>query len=385
MKHAHVIGWGHYFPPRELSNDEISEVVDTNHEWIKTRTGINSRHIVETETTTQMAFEAAARAIAIADISPSEVDLVIVATSTPEHMFPSTASQVQALLGADNAGAFDMSAACTGFVYALDMATQSIRTGAIKTAVVIGAEKMSRVLDWDDRGTCILFGDGAGAVVVQGSSIPGGVISSMLRSDGSGGNVLSLPAVYENPVPFLNGSGPKKGQSRNVIDMEGRQVFRFAARVVPAIINEVLEEAGMTIDDIALIVPHQANTRIIESAAKKLGISPDKFFLNVDHAGNTSAASIPIALCEAVNAGKLKPNDNVIFVGFGGGLTWAASLVRWDAGPNYNENPGVARLRYGFNRYRMRYRQLHRSVTAKLSGSPTPNARLKDANKNKKK
>ncbi len=383
MKHAHIIGWGHYFPPREISNDEISQVVDTNHEWIETRTGISSRHIVDTETTTQMAFESAAKAIAIADISPTEIDLVIVATSTPENMFPSTASQVQALLGADNAGAFDLSAACSGFVYGLDMATQAIKTGAARTAVVIGAEKMSRVLDWDDRGTCILFGDGAGAVVLQGSNIPGGVLASRLRSDGSGGNVLSLPAVYENPVPFLNGSSPKKGESRNVIDMEGRQVFRFATRVIPLIVNDVLEKAGITIDDVALIVPHQANTRIIESAAKKLGISPNKFFLNVNHAGNTSAASIPIALCEAVQAGRLNPNDIVIFVGFGGGLTWAASVIRWDAGPNYKDNPGVARLRYGFNRYRMRYRQLHRSVMAQLSGSPTPNARLKDAKKKK--
>ncbi|MEM9774790.1 MAG: beta-ketoacyl-ACP synthase III [Chloroflexota bacterium] len=381
MKHAHVIGWGHYFPPKEISNDDISEIIDTNHEWIKTRTGISSRHIVETETTTQMAFEAAARAIAVADISPSEVDLVIVATSTPDFMFPSTASQVQALLGAEGAGAFDLSAACSGFVYGLDMATQAIRAGGIKTAVVIGAEKMSRVLDWDDRGTCILFGDGAGAVVVQGSNIPGGVLASMLKSDGSGGNVLSLPAVYENPVPFLNGSGPKKGENRNVIDMEGRQVFRFATKVVPDIIKKVLDQAGMTIDDVSLIVPHQANTRIIESAAKKLGISPDKFFVNVHHAGNTSAASIPIALCEAVNAGKLKPNDNVIFVGFGGGLTWAATLIRWDAGPEYNNNPGVARIRYGFYKYRMRFRQAQRRIVAQLSGSPTPDARMKDASK----
>ncbi len=383
MKHAHIIGWGHFFPPRELSNDEISEVVDTSDEWIQARTGIASRHIVETETTTQMAFEAAARAIAIADISPKEVDLVIVATSTPENMFPSTASQVQALLGADSAGAFDLSAACSGFVYGLDMATQAIKTGAVRTAVVVGAEKMSRVLDWDDRGTCILFGDGAGAVVLQGSNIPGGVMASMLRSDGSGGNVLSLPAVYENPVPFLNGSGPKKGENRNVIDMEGRQVFRFATRVIPKIVSEVIDQAGISIEDVALIVPHQANTRIIESAAKKLGINPNRFFLNVNHAGNTSAASIPIALCEAVQAGRLKPNDIVIFVGFGGGLTWAASVIRWDAGPAYQDNPGIARVRYGLNRYKMRYRQLRRSVMAQLSGSPTPNARLKDADKKK--
>ena len=383
MKHAHIIGWGHYLPPKEISNDDISQIVDTDHEWIQARTGISSRHIVETETTTQMAFEAAARAIAIADISPSEVDLVIVATSTPENMFPSTASQVQALLGAHSAGAFDLSAACSGFVYGLDMATQAIKTGSARTAVVIGAEKMSRVLDWDDRGTCMLFGDGAGAVVLQGSNIPGGIMASMLRSDGSGGNVLSLPAVYENPVPFLNGSGPKKGESRNVIDMEGRQVFRFATRVVPQIVTEVLDEAGITIDDVALIVPHQANTRIIESAAKKLGISPHKFFVNVHHAGNTSAASIPIALCEAVQEGRLKPNDIVICVGFGGGLTWAASVVRWDAGPTYKDNPGVARVRYGLNRYKMRYKQLRRRIMAQLGGSPTPNARLKDAQRKK--
>lgn len=414
MKHAHIIGWGHYLPKREITNDQIAEHIETSHEWIVTRTGISSRHVVEEETTATMAFEAAARAISRADIHPSSIDLIIVATSTPEYSFPSTACQVQALLGADDAGAFDLSAACSGFTYALDMATQSVRTGAVKNALVIGAEMMSKVLDWDDRGTCILFGDGAGAIVLQGSNIPGGVLASALHSDGSGGNVLNLPAVYQNPMPwdeapdryshYANGSGKvlaingANGQAattyqaetvakRNVIEMEGRQVFRFATRVVPEIINEVLEKANMTIDDVNLIVPHQANTRIIDSAAKKLGVDKSMFYVNVGHTGNTSAASIPIALCEAIEEGRVKPNDHLVFVGFGGGLTWGATLINWGVKPTDQDvlNSRVRSFWYRFSRLRLRIRQVTRSWAARLSGSPTPNARLKDAGKKKSK
>ncbi len=363
MKHAHIIGWGHYYPRRVLTNDEIASMVDTTDEWIFSRTGISSRHIAdENETTATLAFEAAARALARADIHPSELDLIIVATSTPEYIFPSTACRVQSYLGAENAGAFDLSAACSGFVYGLDMATQAIRTGSVRNALVIGAEMMSRVLDWDDRGTCILFGDGAGAVILQGSAIPGGVLSTTMHSDGSGGNLLSLPAVYHNPIPAL---GPEylsaNGSVKKAIYMHGRQVFRFATSVVPDAIEEVLEKAQLSLKDVALIVPHQANTRIIESVAKKLDIPMSKFFLNVDHAGNTSAASIPIALCEAVEAGRLRPNDNVVFVGFGGGLTWSAAVVQWLALPP-EDSPHFLdrewrRMRYVFARSRSRFRQ----------------------------
>lgn len=382
MKHAHIVGWGCYLPERIMSNDEVALLVDTTDDWIRTRTGIHQRHIAgEDETTATLAFEAAARALTVADIHPSQVDLIIVATSTPEHMFPSTASRVQDYLGAVRAGAFDLSAACSGFVYGLTMASNAIQTGSINTAIVVGAETMSRVLDWNDRTTCILFGDGAGAVVLKGSSVPGGVMASTLRSDGSGGDLLTLPTIYHNPVPMLGADYHRNGHKRNTIDMRGRQVFRFATNVIASSIQDVLQKAELTMDDVSLIVPHQANTRIIDSAAKRLKIDPEKFYVNVSSTGNTSAASIPLALCEAIEDGHLKPDDNVVFVGFGGGLTWAASVVKWDVTP-----PDIPRLdkewkraRYIAARGRSKARRWRRQVGAFLGGSPTPDARLKDA------
>ncbi|MCA9875788.1 MAG: beta-ketoacyl-ACP synthase 3, partial [Anaerolineales bacterium] len=238
-------------PDRIMTNDEIAQIVETSDEWIHTRTGIRQRHIAgEAETTSTLAFEAAARALTVADMHPSQVDLIIVATSTPEHIFPSTASLVQDYLGATRAGAFDLSAACSGFVYALEMASQAIATGSIRNAIVIGAETMSRVLDWEDRSTCILFGDGAGALVLRGSSVPGGVLASTLRSDGSGGDLLSLPAIYHNPVPDLSQDFYHNGHQRNTIDMHGRQVFRFATQVIPSSVREVLQKAQLTLDEV---------------------------------------------------------------------------------------------------------------------------------------
>ena len=373
MRYAHIVGWGRYLPERVVTNDELSHLVDTTDEWIHQRTGIRSRHIAAPhETTATLAFEAAARALAVADLHPSQIDLIIVATSTPGHMFPSTACLVQDYLGAGRAGAFDLSAACSGFVYALQMASQSIATGAVRNAVVIGAETMSRVLDWSDRGTCVLFGDGAGAVVLKGSSVPGGVMATTLRSDGSGGDLLSLPALYHNPVPIIGAEFSHNGHHKNIIDMDGRQVYRFATNVIASSIQDVLKMAEMSIEDVALIVPHQANTRIIETAAKKLKVPLEKFYLNVEHTGNTSAASIPIALCEAVEEGRLKPDDNVVFVGFGGGLTWGASVVKWDVTP-----PPVSfvdhewrRVRYVMARGRSRLRRLSRRVEAAVARVP---------------
>ncbi|MEJ2749145.1 MAG: ketoacyl-ACP synthase III, partial [Anaerolineae bacterium] len=270
MKYAHIVGWGAFLPEKVLTNDDVAQMVDTSDEWIYTRTGIRERRIAaERETTATLAFEAAARALAVADLPPSQVDLIIVATSTPEYIFPSTACRVQDYLGAHRAGAFDLSAACSGFVYALDMAAQAIATGSIRTAVVIGSETLSRVLDWQDRGTCILFGDGAGAVVLRGSSVPGGWMSSTLRSDGSGGELLTLPAVYHNPMPMLGPEFLHNGHGENTIKMNGREVVRFATKVVSESIETVVKKAGLTLDDIDLIVPHQANIRIIESAAKR--------------------------------------------------------------------------------------------------------------------
>ncbi|MEW5989549.1 MAG: beta-ketoacyl-ACP synthase III [Chloroflexota bacterium] len=385
MRYAHIVGWGAYVPDRVLNNNEIATFVDTSDEWIYSRTGIRERRIAgEKETTATLAFEAAARALKVADLHPSQVDLIIVATSTPEYVFPSTACRVQDYLGAKRAGAFDLSAACSGFVYGLDMAAQAIRTGAIHTAIVIGAETLSRVVDWRDRATCILFGDGAGAVVLRGSDVPGGVLASILRSDGSGGNLLSLPAVYHNPVPTL---GPEylhlNGHRKNMIYMEGRPVFRFATQVVGEIIEQTLAKAGLTIQDVDLVIPHQANTRILETAARKLKVSPDLFFTNIEQLGNTSSASIPIALCDVVAAGRLRPDDTLVFVGFGGGLTWAATVIKWDV-----TRPPVSlldrewrRVRYVVARGRSRWRKFIRRLYNWLAGSPTPEARLKDAGK----
>ncbi len=373
MRYAHIVGWGRYLPDRVVTNDELSHLVDTTDEWIHQRTGIRARHIAAAdETTATLAFEAAARALAVADLHPSQVELIIVATSTPGHVFPSTACLVQDYLGAGRAGAFDLSAACSGFVYALQMASQSIATGAVRNAVVIGAETMSRVVDWSDRGTCVLFGDGAGAVVLKGSSVPGGVLGTTLRSDGSGGDLLSLPALYHNPVPIAGAEFAHNGHHKNIVDMDGRQVYRFATNVIASSIQDVLKMSQMALEDVALIIPHQANVRIIETAAKKLKLPLEKFYLNLERTGNTSAASIPIALCEAVGEGRLKPDDNVIFVGFGGGLTWGASLVKWDVTP-----PPVSfvdhewkRVRYVMARGRSRLRRLQRRVEAAVVRSP---------------
>ena len=384
MRYAHIIGWGAYLPDKVLTNDDLAKMVDTSDEWIYTRTGIRERRIAgEKETTATLAFEAAARALAVADLHPSQLDLVIVATSTPEYIFPATAARVQDYLGAARAGAFDLAAACSGFIYGLNMASQAIATGSIDTAVVIGAETLSRIMDWQDRGTCILFGDGAGAVVLKGSSVPGGLMSSTLRADGSGGDLLSLPAVYHNPVPMLGPEYLRNGHKKNTISMNGRQVFRFATRVVSESIQVVVEKAGLTLDDIDIIIPHQANIRIIESAAKRLKLPMDRFFMNVDRVGNTSTASIPIALCEAIEAGRMHPDDNVVFVGFGGGLTWGAGVIKWDVTP-----PQVSfvdrewkRARYIMARSRSRLRKVGRHIGARLLGSPIPDARLKDAEK----
>lgn len=369
MKHAHIIGWGCYLPDRVLTNEELSHMVETSDDWIYQRTGIRERRIAASnETTATLAFEAAARALAVAGVQPSQIDLIIVATSTPEYMFPSTACQVQDYLGATRAGAFDMSAACSGFVYALHMATQAIATGSSSIALVIGSETMSRVLDWQDRGTCVLFGDGAGAVVLKGYSVPGGVLAATLGADGSGSDLLSLPALYPNVVPVNGIDFTSNGHHKNTVDMNGRQVYRFATNVVATSILEAVERADLTLDDIDLIVPHQANMRIVEAAAKKLKIPVDKFFMNVDRTGNTSAASIPLALCEAVQDGRLGPNDNVVFVGFGGGLTWAAAVVQWDAVPKdvqFREHEWT-RTRYMIARGRSRLRRLRRRIGASI-------------------
>lgn len=321
--YAHVAGWGMAVPDRVLSNDDLSAIVETNDEWIVSRTGIRERRIAsERESTATLGLKAAQRALDIADVLPAEIDLIICATSTSENVFPSTASVIQGGLGATQAGAFDLSAACSGFVYALNMAAQSIRAGSIRTAVVIGAETMSRVVDWQDRGTCILFGDGAGAVVLKASSEPGGILSAVLRSDGTGSDLLGLPTLS---AAELAENGHKPGK----MHMNGGEVFKFAIRVITESLPQAAQAAGISMNDVSLIVPHQANARILQSAARALKLDEQRFMTNLDRYGNTSAASIPMALCDAITQGKVKDGDYLAFVGFGGGLSWAAMILKW--------------------------------------------------------
>jgi len=328
-RYAHVTGWGMAVPNKVLTNNELSHMVDTNDEWIVEMTGIHERRIAnEHETTASLATDAALKALELANLDPADVELIIVSTSSPEHIFPATACLVQDRIGARRAGAFDLSAACTGFIYALNMAAQAIRTGSVKNAVVIGAETLSRLVNWKDRATCILFGDGAGAFVLQPSDVPGGVLSAVMRSDGSGGDLLSLPAGGSR----LPTSAATVADGMHYIHMNGREVFRFATRVMAQATQEAVQLGGVQMDDVKLIIPHQANRRIIESAARQLDISMDRVVVNVGTYGNTSTASIPIATIEALQTGRLQSGDKIVFVGFGAGLTWGAALVQW-SGP----------------------------------------------------
>ncbi len=323
---AHIVGWGMSVPKKVMTNEDWAQLVDTSDEWVRSRTGIGARRIAgEGETTFTLALEAAHEALDVARLSPAQLDLIIVATLTPEHAFPATACLVQDALGAVNAGAFDLSAGCSGFIYALTMAADSIRAGSSQHVLVIGSETLSRIVDWKDRATCVLFGDGAGAVVVSGSEMPGGILSSVLGSDGSGGDDLILPA-----------GGSKFPASRETVEqglhylrMNGREVYRFATRTMDKAARQACEKAHVKLDDIDLFVPHQANMRIIQAAARSLKLDTERVFSNLEHYGNTSAASIPIALCEAIQAGRIHPNDHLVLVGFGAGLTWGAVVLQW--------------------------------------------------------
>ncbi len=326
LYYAHITGWGVEIPEKVLTNDDLAQIVDTNDEWIRTRTGIEERRIaVPEESTATLAAAAALKALRVANLNPLDVDLIVVATSSPEHIFPSTASLVQDQIGAAKAGAFDLSAACTGFILALNMAAQAIRSGSIQNAIVIGAETLSRFTNWEDRNTCILFGDAAGAFILQASDQPGGVLSAVMRSDGSGSDLLSLDA----------GGSKKPASAETVaagdhfIRMNGREVFRFATRVMAQATREAVAKAGFQLDDIDLIVPHQANKRIIDAAARGLKLPPEKFAVNVERYGNTSTASIPLATFEAIQDGRIQPGDQLVFVGFGAGLTWGSVAAQW--------------------------------------------------------
>jgi 3-oxoacyl-[acyl-carrier-protein] synthase-3 len=347
-------------PERILTNDDIAKMVDTNDEWITSRTGIRERRIAgEAETTASLATDAALKALSVANLRPAAIELIIVATSSPEYIFPATACIVQDRLGATHAGAFDLSAACTGFIYAVNMASMAIRNGSVKNALVIGSETLSRIVNWEDRNTCILFGDGAGAFVLQASQERGGVLTSTMRSDGSGGELLIVPGGGSaNPTTVTTAQA-----GLQFVQMNGREVFRFATRVMSQATQEVVGKANLTMDDIKLFIPHQANTRIIEAAAKGLNISMERCFVNLDRYGNTSTASIPIATCEAIQQGRVLPGDYIVMVGFGAGLTWGAILIDW-TGPI----PGVRRVRPTRYRVYARFRsfmlQLLRRIDA---------------------
>ena len=326
MTFAHITGWGMSVPEDILSNDDLSKIVDTNDAWIRDRTGIRERRIArDGQTTASLAVEASIKALQVANLRPTDIDLIICSTSTPEHIFPATACLVQDQIGATKAGAFDLSAACSGFIYAINMAAQSIRSRAIQNALVIGSETLSRFVNWEDRNTCILFGDGAGAFVLQASEMPGGVLSAVMHSDGSGGDSLILQGGgSKHPATEMT---VQAGQ--HFIEMDGKEVFRFATRVMAQATREALEDANIELDNVDWVIPHQANLRIIEAAARGLKMPLDRFVVNLDRYGNTSTASIPIATVEAVEDGRLTPGDKVVFVGFGAGLTWGALAAEW--------------------------------------------------------
>lgn len=318
--YSRIIGTGSYLPEKVLTNHDLARMVETSDEWVFSRTGIRERHIVaENETTSDLAFQASKRAIEMAGVDPQSIDLIIVATTTPDAVFPSTACTLQNKLGIKTGGpAFDIQAVCSGFVYALATADQFIRGGQSKCALVVGAETFSRIMDWTDRATCVLFGDGAGAVILKASDKPG-VISTHLHADGSYGHLLTAPACF---------SGGKV-QGTPFVMMDGAGVFKFAVGVLDSIVEETLAANGMQKSDISWLVPHQANIRIIQATAKKLGMSMDNVVVTVDKHGNTSAASIPLALDTAVRDGRIKAGDTILMEGVGGGFTWGSALVTW--------------------------------------------------------
>jgi 3-oxoacyl-[acyl-carrier-protein] synthase III len=334
---ARIIGVGSAVPPHIVTNADIEKLVETTDEWITTRTGIRQRHVVQQdETASELASEAARDAIGFAGIQPEEIDLVIVATSTPDNLYPSTACIVQANVGAARAAAFDVEAACTGIVYALTIAQQFIMTGMHKTVLVCGVDLHSRFLDWEDRNTCILFGDGAGAFVVQACE-DNEMLATYLRADGSGAHLLWIPN-YGTTYPH-EGSEPPLATHR-FLHMNGRAIYEFAVSAVPEAVRVCCEKAGIQVKDLDFMVPHQANQRIIKAMAERLGLKPEQVVSNVEEYGNTSAASIPLAFNQAVKTGHVKAPATMALVGFGGGLTWGAAVVRWTAvDKRLNQNP----------------------------------------------
>jgi 3-oxoacyl-[acyl-carrier-protein] synthase-3 len=320
MSHySRIIGTGGYLPAKVLANRDLEKMVNTTDEWIYTRTGIRQRHVAaDEEKTSDLALQASRKALAASGVAPSDLDLIIVATTTPDMVFPSTACLLQAKLGVRDCPAFDVQAVCSGFIYGLTTADQFMRSGNYRNILVVGAEIYSRILDWSDRGTCILFGDGAGAVVLRRDNAPG-ILSSHLHADGSYANLLSVPGTV------CRG----KVIGKPLLQMDGGGVFKFAVKALDEIVDESLAANRMQKTDIDWLVPHQANIRIIQATAKKLGMSMEKVVVTVDRHANTSAASIPLALDEAVRDGRIRSGQHVLMEGVGGGFTWGAVMVKW--------------------------------------------------------
>jgi 3-oxoacyl-[acyl-carrier-protein] synthase-3 len=315
--YSRIVGTGSYLPARVMDNDEFARRLDTSDAWIRERTGIARRHIAdEKQASSDLALEASKQALAAAGVDPSEIDLIVVATSTPDYIFPSTACLLQAKLGIKGCAAFDVQAVCTGFIYALATADGFIKNGTARKALVVGAEVFSRILDWNDRGTCVLFGDGAGAVVLGADSKPG-IHATRLHADGTQVDMLSVPG---------NVCGGKVSGSP-FLQMNGQGVFKFAVRVLEESARETVAAAGMQLADIDWLIPHQANVRILEATARKLEVPREKLVVTVDHHGNTSAASVPLALDELVRAGTIRPGHRLLLQGVGGGFTWGSSVV----------------------------------------------------------
>jgi 3-oxoacyl-[acyl-carrier-protein] synthase-3 len=317
--YSKIIGTGSYLPAKVLTNYDLEKVVDTSHDWIFSRSGIVERRVAaEGEMTSDLAVQASRRAIEAAGVGLDEIDLIIVATTTPDQIFPSTACILQDKLGIKQGAAFDVQAVCAGFIYALTTADMFIRSGQARTALVVGAETLTRLLDWKDRTTCVLFGDGAGAVVLQASKEPG-IIKTRLRADGSQRGMLEARGYI--------GNGTVQGDP--FIKMDGQAVFKFAVKVLSEVVDEVLEGTGMAASSIDWLIPHQANIRIMEATTKKLGLNPERLVVTVDRHGNTSAASIPLAMDTAVRDGRVKAGQHILLEGVGGGFTWGAVLIRW--------------------------------------------------------
>ena len=317
--YSRIAGTGSYLPQKILANTDLEKLVDTSDEWIYTRTGIRQRHIAaDTENSSDLALVASRRALAAAGLTAADIDLVIVATTTADMIFPSTACLLQAKLGMTRGAAFDLQAVCSGFVYALATADQFVKSGQYRNALVVGAEIYSRILDWKDRSTCVLFGDGAGAVVLSAADAPG-IIASRLHSDGRYAHILSVPGSVSGGAVC----------GRPLLRMEGNAVFKFAVKVLGEVADETLAAGGLARSDVDWLIPHQANVRIIQATAKKLGMSMERVVTTVERHANTSAASVPLALDEAVRDGRIRPGHHVLLEGVGGGFTWGAVLLRW--------------------------------------------------------